>query len=199
MDLKKLSSFLLSGVVLFSSSYVGASDKDDIPSLSSTSSESTKESLHPRYISLIDHYKKILFEIYANKDNVQELRRMNRELWNKRKRFNILYAELMTRVRPLVMTMDEDLLCKEVSFLSNAVDICSIYFILAQLSPISNNSNSGMTLNDRNQIINVMDLDALEDEIYSPKYPLDPEYKTALIRMFWEAYDKLERFKADNL
>ncbi len=73
MNLKKLSSFLLGVLMLFSAMPAqAAGDSDDNSSNSRTSKISVKERA--------DRYKNLLDEIYGNKDNIEILNRIFREM-----------------------------------------------------------------------------------------------------------------------
>ena len=72
MNLKKLSSFLLGVLMLFSAMPAQAAvDSDDNSSNSRTSK---------RNVKLADRYNNLLDEIYGNKDNIEILNRIFREM-----------------------------------------------------------------------------------------------------------------------
>ncbi len=94
MNLKKLSSFLLSGLMLVSSIPAGAVRSSDVRPSRSRRSE---RHLHHRDMGLSGRYKEILDEIYANKDNCEEVAHILFRIINEAERVNGRVEELKSR------------------------------------------------------------------------------------------------------
>lgn len=185
MSLKKLSSLLLSVLVLFYSLPVRADDYDKVSQWNSVSSEGDKEHSDSCGVKLASGYDEILYKIYENKDNCGELNFIFFTLVRERSEITGLILE--EKFKKLKMT-DEDR--ERDRYVRLIMHICDVYLKATKFS-----SGSMFISSEREQTFSNIkkSLDDLMTCLFNSS-SLDPKFIAHARDMASELEEKLKCF-----